>query len=228
MVRFQACAADFCRKRAEPAESGEMFETEDVTDRFTGERRISALIQQQDGSSPRIQFFATIAGHEYPTLAGTGHYILMIEWDDPDGIEGLGGLLGIAPEESVEDFNLFHCLIDGELAQLEGVGISKRSGEAGETLTLVISFTPEVLDLISLANRVECRAFEREFMLDGGAKGRIGELMSLTGRAKTVAQTSSELQVKVDDDLQAAEILGKVVGAVLLVGFMILMYRVLT
>lgn len=205
-----------------------MFETEDVTDRFTGERRISALLQQQDGSSPRIQFLATIAGHEYPTLAGTGHYILMIEWDDPEGVEGLGGLLGVAPEESVEDFNLFHCLIGGELAQLEGAAIGKRPGEAGETLVLIISFTPEVLDLISLANRVECRAHEREFMLGDDVKGKIAELMPLTGRAKTVAQASSELQVKLEDDLQSAEVIGKIVGAVIFVGFIVLMYRLLT
>jgi hypothetical protein len=46
----------------------EMFEITDETDKFTGDRRINAMLQAQERDAPGIQFAATIAGHQFPQL----------------------------------------------------------------------------------------------------------------------------------------------------------------
>lgn len=205
-----------------------MFEVEDKTDRFTGKRDISALLQQQDGMSPEIRFSASIMGHDAMGLSGTGSYHLLMEWQDSDAISGLAGLLGMAPESGVEEFNLFHCLIDGKLTQFESVVISKHPSAKGDILLLIISATPELLDRISSANSVECRAYECEFIMDENVKGKIGNLLSLSGRAKTSTQASEEIQAQIDNKILSAELVGKVVGAAILVGFIVFMYQMLT
>lgn len=205
-----------------------MFEIQDETDKFTGERSITALLQEQEMANPRIHISASIAGHQHPALTGTGSYILSLEWVGSESISGLAGLLGLAPESATEEFNMFHCLIDGEPVDFEGTAISKHPSEYGEVLLLIISATPEVLDRISSANNVECRAYQCEFALNQDVRSKVGEVLSLTGKAKTYKQSTDDLIERAESNLKSAEVFGQIVGLAVLAGFIYFMYQMLT
>ena len=194
-----------------------MFEVTDETDRFTGDRQINALLQPQERGTPMVQFSATIAGHQFPELAGTGSYHFMIEWENAKEIDGLIGALGLAPEASTMEFNLFYCLIDGRPVQFEYTAISKRTGltdDGNETLVLIVLVTAEQLKRISAAAHVECRADSHEFILDEAVREKIGKLLPLIGGAKTATQMISGLQTQAESTLQSMVGVGVILGLV--------------
>jgi len=194
-----------------------MFEVTDETDRFTGDRQINALLQPQERGTPMVQFSATIAGHQFPELAGTGSYHFMIEWKNAKEIDDLIGALALAPEASTMEFNLFYCLIDGRPVQFEYTAISKRTGltdDGNETLVLIVLVTAEQLKRISAAAHVECRADSHEFILDEAVREKIGKLLPLIGGAKTATQMISGLQTQAESTLQSMVGVGVILGLV--------------
>jgi len=194
-----------------------MFEVTDETDRFTGDRQINALLQTQEGGAPMVQFSATIAGHQFPELAGTGLYSFMIEWKNAKEIDDLIGALALAPEASTMEFNLFYCLIDGRPVQFEYTAISKRTGltdDGNETLVLIVLVTAEELEQISAAAHVECRADSHEFILDEAVREKIGKLLPLIGGVKTATQMTSGLQTQAESTLQSMVGVGVILGLV--------------
>jgi hypothetical protein len=194
-----------------------MFEVTDETDRFTGNRQINALLQPQERGTPVVQFSATIAGHQFPELAGTGSYQFMIEWENAEEIGGLIGALALAPETSTTEFNLFYCLVDGRPVQFEDTFISKNTGltdDGNETLVLIVFVTAEQLKRISAAAHVECRADSHEFILNEAVREKIGKLLPLIGGAKTATQMISGLQTQAESTLQSMVGVGVILGLV--------------
>ena len=194
-----------------------MFEITDEIDKFTGERRINALLQPQESGAPKLQFSATIAGHQFPELAGTGSYHFIIEWENAKEISGLVGALALAPEASTLEFNLFYCLIDGRLVRFEYTAISKHTAptdDKNETLVCIVSITAEELEKISTATLVECRVDSHEFILSKEVREKIGKLLPLIGRAKTATQMSNELQARAEANLQSMAGAGTILGLV--------------
>jgi hypothetical protein len=194
-----------------------MFEVTDETDRFTGERQITALLQPQERGTPMVQFSANIAGHEFPKRAGTGLYHFMVRWDNAEEIDGLILALALAPETSTMEFNLFHCLIDGRPVQFEDTLIQKHTGltdDGNETLVLIVLVTAEQLKRISAAAHVECRADSHEFILNEAVREKIGKLLPLIGGAKTVTQLLSGKQTQAESTLQSIVWVWIVIGLV--------------
>lgn len=205
----------------------EMFDINDETDKFTGDRQISAMLQAQEGGAPKIQFSATIAGHQFPQLAGTGSYHFIFEWDNAKEIDGLVGTLELAQEASTIEFNLFYCLVDGKPVQFEHIAISKRAAptvDSNETLVFIVSVTAEELKKISTASSVECRASDHEFILNQDVRDRVGKILPLTNNARTSAQISDELIERAEADRNSIESIGAILGLLglgLIVFFMI-------
>jgi hypothetical protein len=194
-----------------------MFEVTDETDKFTGDRRINAMLQAQEGGAPGIQFAATMAGHQFPQLAGTGSYHLIFEWNNAKELDGLVGTLGLAPEASAMEFHLFYCLINGKPVQLEHTAISKRAAltdDGNETLVFIVSVTAGDLKQISTASSVECRASDHEFILNQDVRDRIGKILPLIGNAKTVTQASNEQQARAESNRKSIEGIEAILGFV--------------
>jgi hypothetical protein len=194
-----------------------MFEVTDETDKFTGERQIHALLQPQERGAPMVQLIATIAGHQFPKFAGTGSYHFMIEWENAKEIDGLIGALGLAPEASTMEFNLFYCLIDGRPVQFEDTFISKRTGltdDGNETLVFIVSVTVETLKQISAAAQVECKIDSHEFILNEAVREKIGKLLPLIGGAKTATQLIIGQHAQAESTLQSIAWVGVILGLV--------------
>lgn len=180
----------------------DMFDISDETDKFTGDREITAQLQSQNKETPMVNFSATIAGHKFPEIEGTGSYHLTFTWQKANKISELDSLLEFAPESKTEEFNLFDCIIDGNPIDFEFVGISKSPSvgvdeygnvEHGHNLMIIAAVTIEDLNKFASASSSEFRAFQHEFSLDKDARGRVKNLLSLIGNAETHTQRTNEI-----------------------------------
>lgn len=172
----------------------------DLVDQTSGDRRISSIIQAQNGFQPKIEITATVFGDANPTICGMGSFQIYFYWSDAHKIPELSSILESIESEQVNQYSKFRFLVN---EKDESIGnnchlIKITNGNPGpEYLSLYINVTVNELHRLAESENIQCDLDNFKFELSKLTREPFGKIASLVSNIKTVEETyHKELGVK--------------------------------
>lgn len=203
-------------------------EVKNEVDRFTGDRTIEYCVQRADREDPEITLNATIHGAKYTEIAGIANTFLTMKWLDPISHAVLGHVA--KKNEETPEFHGLDWLVDGQPYIVGNVHALRFENFGDPCSCLVVHAPPRVLRTIAAAAAVHYRVVDHEFSLSEETKSRLKDALSLLGSAPSieeaaeleaqrlaeVAEQEEQLLAKEAANVEIAETIGKVLGAIIL------------